>query len=129
MSNVGFEGGVGGGCGSWARTAGAASRSMNASSQAAVAERTGLGCMCTLPGANFPSPFVEDALIVALAQRKAGFGRQQAKDGRPEIEDRVVGGRSRRRHRVGSEQEAIGILIEHRGNTRDGLRCRDCVLG
>src|SRR3954468_3328021 len=108
MSNVGFEGGVGGGCGSWARAAGAASRRMDASSQAAVAERTVLGCMCTLPGANFPSPFVEDALIVALAHREAGFGRQQAKDRRPQIEHGVIGRRSWRRHRVGSEQEPIG---------------------
>src|SRR5512134_2067505 len=81
------------------------------------------------PGANPPPALVEDPEVVALPELVARIWSQQSKHGRPDVEDRIVRRRTRGRHRVGAEQEPVGVLVEHLRHAPDGLWRGHGILG
>src|SRR5262249_43299248 len=128
ISNVGFEAGCGAGL--CARASPPPRTTTAVNSQAIPAVRITLLCaMCLLPGPDSAPALIKDPFVVPLAHLEARLRREQAENRRPHVEHGEVRARTLGSDRVGAEQEAVRVLVEHRGDTLDRRRRRDGVLG
>src|SRR4030095_9445911 len=71
--------------------------------------------VCSFPMTNSLSRGIEQTLVIPSAYLETCVRNQLPPYGRPHIENRVVPGGVRGRHRIGPEEETIGMPVQHRG--------------
>src|SRR5262245_50282005 len=80
------------------------------------------------PRAHLAACFIEESLVVPLAQLLARFGRELREEGLVHVVDLQVFGLLGWRDLVGTEEEPVGVPVDQIGERLDRLGARDDVL-